>query len=167
MTFLLAASKKLHTFVRRLIVPFATLILGDLGGNIANLSIKAKRVSNHPFVLKNICSYPSKSCIYRLNSRNIKIIPTETIHYIEAQDDYVMIYANEGRFLKQQTMKYYENCLDSKLFIRIHRSYIIKIDQIKQIEPYEKDSYIVKTASGAKLSVSKAGYKKLKDILNF
>ncbi len=101
------------------------------------------------------------------NGSNIKIIPTETIHYIEAQDDYVMIYANEGRFLKQQTMKYYENCLDSKLFIRIHRSYIIKIDQIKQIQPYEKDSYIVKTASGAKLSVSKAGYKKLKDILNF
>ena len=78
-----------------------------------------------------------------------------------------MIYSTEGRFLKQQTMKFYENCLDPSDFIRIHRSYIVRIDQIKQIEPYEKDSFIVKTLSGAKLSVSKAGYKKLKEVLNF
>lgn len=101
------------------------------------------------------------------NGSNIKILPIESVLYIEAQDDYVMIYSTEGRFLKQQTMKFYENCLDPSDFIRIHRSYIIRIDQIKQIEPYEKDSFIVKTLSGAKLSVSKAGYKKLKDVLNF
>jgi two-component system, LytTR family, response regulator len=101
------------------------------------------------------------------NGSNIKIIPIESVLYIEAQDDYVMIYTSEGKFLKQQTMKYYETCLDPKYFIRIHRSYIIKIEQIKQIEPYEKDSFIVKTLTGAKLSVSKAGYKKLKEVLNF
>ena len=101
------------------------------------------------------------------NGSNIKIIPINTVNYIEAQDDYVMIYTSEGKFLKQQTMKYYETCLDPNTFIRVHRSYIVKIEQIKQIEPYEKDSFIVKTLTGAKLSVSKSGYKKLKDILNF
>jgi len=101
------------------------------------------------------------------NGSNIKIIPIDSVQYIEAQDDYVMIYSSEGKFLKQQTMKYYETCLDPAYFIRIHRSYIVRIEQIKQIEPYEKDSFIVKTLTGAKLSVSKSGYKKLKEILNF
>jgi len=86
---------------------------------------------------------------------------------MEAQDDYVMIYTVDGKFLKQQTMKYYEMSLNPAHFIRIHRSYIVKIEQIKQIEPYEKDSFIVKTLTGAKLNVSKAGYKKLKNILDF
>jgi len=101
------------------------------------------------------------------NGSNIKIIPIDSVQYIEAQDDYVMIYSTEGKFLKQQTMKYYETCLDPAYFIRIHRSYIVRIEQIKQIEPYEKDSFIVKTLTGAKLNVSKSGYKKLKEILNF
>jgi len=101
------------------------------------------------------------------NGSNIKIIPIESVLYIEAQDDYVMIYTVDGKFLKQQTMKYYEMSLNPAHFIRIHRSYIVKIEQIKQIEPYEKDSFIVKTLTGAKLNVSKAGYKKLKNILDF
>ena len=101
------------------------------------------------------------------NGSNIKIIPVDSVLYVEAQDDYVMIYTTEGKFLKQQTMKYYETCLKSTDFIRIHRSYIVKIEQIKQIEPYEKDSFIVKTLTGAKLNVSKSGYKKLKEVLNF
>ena len=101
------------------------------------------------------------------NGSNIKIIPIDSVLYVEAQDDYVMIYTTEGKFLKQQTMKYYETCLNPSDFIRIHRSYIVRIEQIKQIEPYEKDSFIVKTLTGAKLNVSKAGYKKLKEVLNF
>lgn len=101
------------------------------------------------------------------NGSNIKIIPVSSINYIEAQDDYVMIYTTEGRHLKQQTMRYYENCLDSAKFIRVHRSYIVNIQQIKQIEPYEKDSFVMKLICGATVSVSKAGFKRLKDELNF
>ena len=101
------------------------------------------------------------------NGANIKIIPVASIYYLEAQDDYVMIYSSEGRFLKQQTMKFFENCLDPSQFIRVHRSYIVKINQIKQIEPYEKDSFILKLLNGATVNVSKSGYKKLKEELNF
>jgi two-component system, LytTR family, response regulator len=98
---------------------------------------------------------------------NIKLIPTDEIIYIEAQDDYVMIYTKDARFMKQGTMKYFEMGLDPAFFIRIHRSYIVNVNEIKQIEPYEKESYIAILKTGAKLKISKSGFKTLKDSLDF
>jgi len=95
----------------------------------------------------------------------IKVIPVDEVLYVESQDDYVMIYSLEGKYLKQQTMKYYEQHLDPNRFIRIHRSYIANIEAIKQLELYEKSSYVALLSNGAKLRVSDSGYKLLKSIL--
>ncbi len=97
----------------------------------------------------------------------IKIIYVGEIQYLEAQDDYVMIYTGDGKYLKQQTMKYFESHLPSSSFVRIHRSYIARIDFIEQIELYEKDAYIVKLRNGHTLPVSKSGYLRLRDALRF
>ena len=97
----------------------------------------------------------------------IKIILPENIHYLEAQDDYVMIYTKEGKFLKQKTMTYFERHLDPKDFVRIHRSYIVRIEQIAQIELYGKDTHIAVLKDGNKLSVSRSGYARLKQVLDF
>jgi len=97
----------------------------------------------------------------------IQVIPVSTILYIEAQDDYVMIHAAEGKFLKQQTMKHYESLLDKMKFIRIHRSYIVNINEVVKIEPYEKESHQVILKNSIKLPVSKSGYSVLKKLLEF
>jgi len=97
----------------------------------------------------------------------IRIIPVDKIIYLEAQDDYIMVYTDEGKHLKQGTMKYYEDHLDNSKFIRVHRSYIVKIDQVTQLEPYGKDSYILKLKNGAALKVSRNGLKNLKENFNF
>lgn len=95
----------------------------------------------------------------------ITIIPVETLKWIEAQDDYVKIHSEGGRFMKKKTMKFFEDHLDPNMFIRIHRSSIININSIKQMELYEKDSYRVITKDDIKLPVSKTGLQKLKAIL--
>jgi two-component system, LytTR family, response regulator len=95
----------------------------------------------------------------------ITIIPVDEINYIEAQDDYTMIHSAKGNFLKQKTMKYFEDNLDSKNFIRTHRSYLVKLTSIKQIELLEKESYYIHLHDGKKLPVSKSGYQKLKELL--
>lgn len=97
----------------------------------------------------------------------ISLIPVDELRYVEAQDDYVMIYHTTGKALKQQTMKYYEDNLPGKDFVRIHRSYIVKVAEIKRIEPYGKDNHVAILQSGDKLPVSRAGYKHLKEELNF
>ena len=95
----------------------------------------------------------------------ITVIPVDKLIRIEAQDDYVMLHSREGNFLKQKTMRYYEAHLDPQRFIRIHRSHIVEISQIKQIDIVSKNSYEVVLANRETLPVSKSGYQKLKEIL--
>jgi two-component system LytT family response regulator len=97
----------------------------------------------------------------------IKVIPIESILYIESQDDYVMIYTKEGKYLKQQTMKSFEQLLDPSLFSRIHRSYLVNIETITQLELYEKNAYVAVLSNGVKLKVSDSGYKALKSLMRF
>jgi two-component system LytT family response regulator len=100
-------------------------------------------------------------------SNKIKVIPVDKIMYFEAQDDYIMVYTDEGKHLKQGTMKYYEDHLDESKFIRVHRSYIVRIDQVVQLEPYAKDNYILRLKNGATLKISRSGLKSLKEKFNF
>ncbi len=95
----------------------------------------------------------------------IKIIPLEDIHYLEAADDYVKIHTHNGAFLKNRTMSYFERALDGTQFVRTHRSYILNVQQVTRIDPYEKDSHLCVLQSGAQVPVSKAGYVKLKSVL--
>jgi len=97
----------------------------------------------------------------------INLIPVDQLKYVEAQDDYVMVYHSAGKALKQQTMKYYEENLPEKEFVRIHRSYIVSIQEINRIEPYGKDNHVAILKSGEKLPVSRSGYKHLREELNF
>lgn len=95
----------------------------------------------------------------------IKIIPVGEIHYLEAADDYVKIHTGEASFLKNKTMAYFEKTLDGLQFVRTHRSFILNIEQVTRIEPYEKENWLAILRSGAKVPVSKTGYSKLKGVL--
>jgi len=94
----------------------------------------------------------------------IIVIPLDSIHYIEAQDDYVMIYTESGKYLKDKSMKFYESHLPAD-FIRIHRTYIVALSQIDTIEQYGKESHLVALKCGARLRASVNGYKRLKAVL--
>jgi two-component system, LytTR family, response regulator len=128
-----------------------------------NSGLKSARelISKQPETLSQL----NRIVVRKANS--INIIPIDQVKYVEAQDDYVMIYHSAGKALKQQTMKYYEDNLPKTDFVRIHRSYIVRIEEIKRIEPYAKDNYLAILNSGEKLPVSRAGYRHLKEELNF
>ncbi|HKI88029.1 MAG TPA: LytTR family transcriptional regulator DNA-binding domain-containing protein [Draconibacterium sp.] len=121
-------------------------------------------------VAEKVSNFPREEYLDRIvvkDRHKIHIAPVDQVRYIESMDDYVMIYTTEGRYMKQKTMKYFENALDPKNFIRIHRSYIVKVEEINEIQQYEKESYIVILHDKTKLKVSKTGYKNLKEVLNF
>lgn len=96
----------------------------------------------------------------------IKVIPNGDVQYLEADGDYVRIHTAEGVFLKEKTMKYYESHLDSKSFVRIHRSYILNVNFLDRLEMYDKDSYLAILKNGDKLKTSANGYKTLREILS-
>lgn len=97
----------------------------------------------------------------------IRIIPAADIHYIEADDDYVRIITKAGNFLKKSTMAHIEQSLDPQQFVRVHRSFLVPVNQLLRIEPYEKESHIALLQCGAKVTVSKTGMSKLKALLGW
>jgi len=99
------------------------------------------------------------------NGSKIKIIPVHDVQYLEAADDYVKIHTSEGYFLKNKTMTHFENTLDKEQFVGSHRSYIVNVQHITRIDPYEKDNHVAILRSGVKVPVSRSGYGKLKEVL--
>jgi two-component system LytT family response regulator len=108
---------------------------------------------------------PQNQRIVIKDGSKIKIIPVQDIFYLEAADDFVKVFTKEGYFLKNKTMSHFEQVLDASQFVRSHRSYIINLQQITRIDPYEKDNHVAILRSGAKVPVSRTGYPKLKSIL--
>jgi two-component system LytT family response regulator len=99
------------------------------------------------------------------NGSNIRIIPSQDIMYIEAYDDYVKIFTKDTYHLKKKTMSHFEEVLDKADFLRVHRSYILNLQQITKIEASEKGSHIALLKSGVKIPLSRMGYGKLKEVL--
>lgn len=95
----------------------------------------------------------------------VTLIPVGKLDYAEAQDDYVALACEGKKHLKQQTIASLEACLDPEQFVRVHRSYIVNFARVARIEPYGKDSRLAILADGTRLPVSRAGYARLKALL--
>lgn len=98
---------------------------------------------------------------------HIKVLPVDKISFLQSDDDYVRIHSEGSEYLKEKTMKFFENHLNPEQFVRIHRSFILNVNELDKLERYEKDSYVAILKNGSKLKVSASGYKSLKSILKF
>lgn len=96
---------------------------------------------------------------------DIAVIPVSGITHIEAQDDYIRIYSEGKSWLKSERLSRAEELLDQRQFCRVHRSHIINLHFLKAIEPYSKESKVVKLADGTVIPVSRDGYQRLKELL--
>ncbi|MBL4586607.1 MAG: response regulator [Flavobacteriales bacterium] len=73
-------------------------------------------------------------CIFvKSNSRLVKV-KTQDIYFVEALKDYVIIQTDETRYTVHSTMKDMLAKLNSSEFLRVHRSYIVRVDKIVAIE---------------------------------
>ncbi len=96
----------------------------------------------------------------------VTLVPVKKLDYAEALDDYVSRATEGKKLLKQQTISGLETALDPALFVRIHRSYLVNIERVVRIEPYAKDSKVAVLSNGVKLPVSRAGFARLKKLLD-
>ena len=95
----------------------------------------------------------------------IHIIGIHNIKYIESMDDYVRLHTGEGKFLKQNTMKYFESGLPESDFVRVHRSFLVRIKEIARLENMGKDTHVLLLHDGTQLAVSRSGYTRLREVL--
>ncbi|OJU53731.1 MAG: hypothetical protein BGN96_09200 [Bacteroidales bacterium 45-6] len=98
--------------------------------------------------------------------QKIEVVLVADIVFIQSEGDYTMIHTANSRFLKEQTMKYFELHLPANLFVRIHRSYIVNVLAISKVELFEKQTYRITLKNGVQIKASAAGYKLLKNALS-
>ena len=95
----------------------------------------------------------------------VHVLPAQEIDYIEAAGDQLRIHSQGQVYTKPQTLTEAESRLDPKRFVRIHRSYLLNLDSLSEIELYAKDSRAAILVSGVRLPVSRSGYGRLKELL--
>jgi len=81
----------------------------------AHLKLRERKVDRGPIEKLVESNYSHNESLNRIvvkTGSKIKVIPVDQIEYFEAADDYVTIYTPDGRFLKEQTMKFLEANLD-------------------------------------------------------
>ncbi|MDR1951878.1 MAG: LytTR family transcriptional regulator DNA-binding domain-containing protein [Bacteroidales bacterium] len=97
--------------------------------------------------------------------QKIDVITVPEIVYFQAEGDYVRIFTNTDRFLKEDTIKYYQARLSETEFVRVHRSYLVNVTKILRIELYGKQNHLLVLSNGDKLKISASGYKRLREVL--
>ena len=85
----------------------------------------------------------------------VRVVPVATIEYIAASGPYAEIHVGERTYIIRERMQTLEERLDPAHFFRIHRSVIVKLDQIETLLREAGGDYAVQLRCGARLSVSR------------
>ena len=95
----------------------------------------------------------------------VHVLQSEEIDYVEAAGDQLRFFSRGQVYTKGQTLAAAEARLSASRFVRIHRSYLLNLDRLREIELYAKDSRVAILTSGTRLPVSRAGYSRLRELL--
>jgi two-component system LytT family response regulator len=82
-------------------------------------------------------------------------VPVVEIDWIEAFGNYARLHTGQRTHLIRETMATLERALDARRFARIHRSTIVNLDRIKQMDLWGSGDYMVRLADGTQLKLSR------------
>ena len=85
----------------------------------------------------------------------VTLVPVREIEWIDAEGDRVRIHAGKTWHLLRETMKNLEDRLDDARFVRIHRSTIVNLEKVKELQPFFHGEYVVVLHNGATLKLSR------------
>jgi len=82
-------------------------------------------------------------------------IPTKDVLRVSAQENYVELHTSSGSHLIRDTLNHLETRLDPEKFARIHRSDIVNVDCIKELQSWSHGDYIVVMKDGSRARLSR------------
>jgi two-component system LytT family response regulator len=85
-----------------------------------------------------------------------RLLPVAEVDWFEAAGNYVKIHTGGERLLLRETMANLEERLDPEQFARIHRSTIVNLRKVKELEPWFHGDYVVRLTDGQKLTLSRS-----------
>ena len=84
------------------------------------------------------------------------VLQKRNILYIQAENGSVHLYTTERQFSSKQTLRSIINQLDPHRFIRVHRSFVVNLNQVKELQPSFNHTYELTLAGGSKVPVSRS-----------
>jgi two-component system LytT family response regulator len=90
---------------------------------------------------------------------------TDDLDWIEAAGNYVRLHVGQDGHLLRETMNSIEARLNPETFFRIHRSHIVNIERIKELQPWFNGEYVVILRNGTRLTLSRGYREKLQERL--
>lgn len=99
------------------------------------------------------------------NGGRIYFLSAGDVDWIEAEHNYVRIHASGEAHLLRERLSVLEQELDNKRFRRIHRSTIVNIDRIRELQPWFRGDYVVILQNGQQLTMSRTFRENLKDLI--
>lgn len=104
--------------------------------------------------------YPKRLAV-RSGGKTVLVDVTE-IDWMEAAENYVQLHAAHGNHLLHVTMSTLEKSLDPAVFLRIHRSVIVNVSRIRDLQPVMHGEYAITLASGVRLQSGRNYSERLK-----
>lgn len=93
------------------------------------------------------------------------LVRTAEIDRVEAAGNYVTLHVGRERHMIRRTMAEMETRLDPSVFVRIHRSHIVNVDRIRELQPLTGGESLVILTDGARLTLSRGYRNRLHDRL--
>ncbi|HJZ69824.1 MAG TPA: LytTR family DNA-binding domain-containing protein [Blastocatellia bacterium] len=98
-------------------------------------------------------------------SGHVFFMKTEEIDWLEAEGNYVRLHSGKDSYLLRDTIGALESKLDPKRFIRVHRSAIVNVDRISELQPWFHGEYRIVLREGVQLTLSRSYRDKLHALL--
>jgi two-component system LytT family response regulator len=89
-------------------------------------------------------------------------VDVEDVDWIGAEENYVQLHAGRAGHLLHVAMNALEKSLDPEMFVRIHRSIIVNVARIKELQPALHGEYVVTLKNGVRLESGRTYHDKLK-----
>ena len=108
-------------------------------------------------------AYPDR---FMLRSTDrVSFVEVAAIDWIEADGDYVRLHTGKYSHLMRGTLSSLEAQLDPAIFVRIHRSTIVRLARVRELQPYFHGEYVVFLQDGTKLKLSRSYRERLQSAL--
>lgn len=99
----------------------------------------------------------------------VALIDPADVLFIVAQDDRTFLQTKDEQLPTQFTLSELEKRLSARGFFRAHRSYLVNLQQVKEVIPFTRDSFTLrlKDAEGTQIPLSKSAARELRDLLGY
>lgn len=95
----------------------------------------------------------------------VSFLEVDDIDWVEAEGNYVSVHSGKKTHLLREAIGSLEAQLDPKKFRRVHRSAIVRIDKIKELQPWFHGEYRIILHSGDELMLSRNYRENLQEVL--